>query len=149
MAGIEEMLDSVGSLFKKKEYVEVKKLHISEKTSGNGVKRYEDKIDAGKYIDPIVAIGRPWDGQRVVLDGSHKAKAYKNKNVEKVLCTVYYDYFGIGYFLVKEGLFQPAVAVTKHIRDPLKRLLDESAFPELEEILPIVGDMRKKLQKII
>jgi hypothetical protein len=58
-------------------------------------------------------------------------------------------YFGIGYFLVKEELFQPAVAVTKRIRDPLKRLLDESAFPELEEILPIISDMRKKLQKII
>lgn len=148
MASFEEMLDNVGGLFKKEEYAEEKKLRISEKTSESGVKRYEKRIDAGEYIDPIVAIGQHWDEQCVVLDGNHKARHTKTRVLRKY-CARYTSIFWNWLFFGQRGTFSAGCCGYKTHPRPSKRLLDESAFPELEEILPIISDMRKKLQKII
>jgi hypothetical protein len=78
-------------------------------------------LKSGKPIKSIVVVKHPKKDYFAVLDGHHRYWALKELDINTIKCAVVEDYVGLGYYLTKEGAFQPNPKITKYIRIPIKR----------------------------
>jgi hypothetical protein len=78
-------------------------------------------IKTGEKIKAIVVVKHPKKDFYAVLDGHHRFWAQKISGKKSIKCAVVEDFFGLGYHMTKNGLFQPDPRFTKFIRIPLKR----------------------------
>lgn len=99
----------------------MQKLIADDKVDIIGVERFKKKIKSGDPIRSIVVVKHPRKDFFAVLDGHHRFWAYKELGYNSIKCAIVEDYIGLGYFITKEGGFQPHPKITKHVRIPLKR----------------------------
>ena len=81
------------------------------------------EIDVLK-LAPIVVIKHPDKELYAVLDGHHRFKAARLRGLTKIKAAVVDDYVGLGFEFTRQGVFQPSQKFTKHVRLPLKRLIE-------------------------
>ena len=86
-----------------------------------GIKKIIKQIKLGKSIKSIVVVKHPKKEYYAVLDGHHRFWALKILGRTTIKCAIVEDYLGLGFYLTKEGIFQPNPKITKYIRIPLKR----------------------------
>jgi hypothetical protein len=104
------------------EYISTKKIIADIKVDLQGINRIIEQIESGKYIKSIVIVKHPKKEYYAVLDGHHRFWAQKILGFKKIKCAVIEDFFGLGFHLTKNGIFQPDPIITKYIRIPLKRI---------------------------
>jgi hypothetical protein len=86
-----------------------------------GVNRIRNKIDSGEMIKAIVVVKHPKKDYYAVLDGHHRFWAQKTLGYATIKCAVIEDFFGLGFHMTKNGIFQPDPRFTRYVRIPLKR----------------------------
>ena len=91
------------------------------KVDEQGIKRIINKVKSGESIKTIVVVKHPEKEYFAVLDGHHRFWALKELGISTIKCAVVEDNIGLGFYLTKEGVFQPDPKITKYIRIPLKR----------------------------
>ena len=101
--------------------LEIDKIIADKKVDIAGVQRYKDLIDSGVKTKSIVVVKHPKKEYYAVLDGHHRFCAYKQLGYSSIKSAVVEDFIGLGFYLTKEGRFQPDPKITKYIRIPLKR----------------------------
>ena len=104
------------------EYISIKKIIADTKVDLQGINRIIEQIDSGIHIKSIVIVKHPKKEYYAVLDGHHRFWAQKILGFEKIKCAVIEDFFGFGFHLTKNGIFQPDPIITKYVRIPLKRI---------------------------
>ena len=72
-------------------------------------------------IKAIVVVKHPKKDYYAVLDGHHRFWAQKTLGYATIKCAVIEDFFGLGFHMTKNGIFQPDPRFTRYVRIPLKR----------------------------
>lgn len=103
-------------------YISTKTIIADIKVDLQGVNRIIEEIESGKKIKSIVIVKHPKKEYYAVLDGHHRFWAQKILGFEEIKSAVIEDFFGLGFHLTKNGMFQPDPKITKYIRIPLKRI---------------------------
>jgi hypothetical protein len=103
------------------EDIPIDKIVADLKVDIEGVNRLIDIIESGEMIKTIVVVKHPKDNYYAVLDGHHRFWAQKILRYPIVKCAVVEDFFGLGFHMTKNGIFQPDPKFTKYVRIPLKR----------------------------
>lgn len=101
--------------------ISLEKIVADEKVDLEGVQRFINEIESGENIKAIVVVKHPKREFYAVLDGHHRFWAQKKLGFTKINCAVVEDFFGLGFKMTKDGMFQPDPKITKYIRIPLKR----------------------------
>jgi len=91
------------------------------KIDKEGIKRYKTLIQSGASIKSLLVVKHPKKEFYAVLDGHHRYWAYKELGYHEIRCAIVKDYIGLGFYITKEGGFQPDPKITKYIRIPLKQ----------------------------
>jgi hypothetical protein len=103
------------------EDIPIDKLVADLKVDVEGVNRIIKMIKSGEVIKSIVVVKHPKKNYYAVLDGHHRFWAQKALCYPMIKCAVVEDFFGLGFHMTKNGIFQPDPIFTKHVRIPLKR----------------------------
>jgi hypothetical protein len=124
-----------------------KEIVADTKVDFKGVNRVISEIESGKSLKAIVIVKHPKKNYYAVLDGHHRFWAQKILGFNKIKCAVIEDFFGIGFHLTKNGIFQPDPKITKYIRIPLKRIYVyiTEFINEPEKIIVKMNNIKKKL----
>ena len=104
-----------------KELIPMDKIVVDEKVVDEGVARYEEMIEAGEELKPIVVIKHPKEEFYAVLDGHHRFWAMTRKGLKKAPCVVINVYTNLQFKMTEKGYFQPSPLFTKYVRIPAKR----------------------------
>jgi hypothetical protein len=99
----------------------LKKIIANNKVDKQGIQRITNNIKSGESIKSIVVVKHPEEEYFAVLDGHHRFWAFKELGIPTIKCAVVEDNIGLGFYLTKEGVFQPDPKITRYIRIPLKR----------------------------
>jgi len=99
----------------------INKIIADNKVDKMWIQELTDQIRAGKPVKSIVVVKHPDKDYFAVLDGHHRYWAYKELDKKTIKCAVVNDFIGLGFYLTKEGIFQPNPKITKYIRIPIKR----------------------------
>jgi hypothetical protein len=81
----------------------INKIIADNKVDKKWIQELTDNINSGKTLKSIVVVKHP------------------DKDYFAIKCAVVNDFIGLGFFLTKEGIFQPNPKITKYIRIPIKR----------------------------
>ena len=104
------------------QYISTNKIIADLKVDFNGIHRIIKLIESGEKIRSIVIVKHPKKEYYAVLDGHHRFWAQKILGFKEIRCAVIEDFFGLGFHLTKNGIFQPDPKITKYIRIPLKKI---------------------------
>lgn len=107
---------------KYKEFIPIEKIVVDTKVVDEGVSRYEEMIESGEELKPIIVIKHPKEDFYAVLDGHHRFCAMSRKGLQQASCVVINVYTNLQFKMTKKGYFQPAPLFTKYVRIPAKRL---------------------------
>ena len=131
-------------------FILIKKIVADLKVDLDGINRIIFEIESGKDIKAIVIVKHPKKDYYAVLDGHHRFWAYKILGYEKIKCAIIEDFFGIGFHLTKNGIFQPDPKITKYIRVPLKRIYKYlmDFIEEPESIIKKMNEIKEKFEKL-
>jgi hypothetical protein len=131
------------------QHILTKKIIADSKVDFTGVNRIIEQIESGKKIKSIVTVKHPKKEYYAVLDGHHRFWAQKILGYNKISCAVIEDFFGLGFNLTKNGIFQPDPKITKYIRIPLKRIYSyiTEFITEPEKIIKDMNNSYKKIKK--
>ena len=99
----------------------INKIVADNKIEKKGIQKIINDIESGKSIKSIVVVKHPEKEYFAVLDGHHRYWALRELGKSTIKCAVVEDSIGLGFYLTKEGVFQPNPIITKHIRIPIKR----------------------------
>jgi hypothetical protein len=122
------------------------KIVADTKIDLDGLKRLISQIESGKKIKAIVIVKHPKKDYYAVLDGHHRFWAQKILGYDIIRSAVIEDFFGLGFHLTKNGIFQPDPRITKYIRIPLKRIY--SYITEfINEPEMIITKMNNKIER--
>ena len=99
----------------------ISKIVADNKVEVKWVQQIINDIKCGKSIKSIVVVKHPEKEYFAVLDGHHRFWALKELGMSTIKCAVVGDSIGLGFYLTKEGVFQPNPIITKYIRIPIKR----------------------------
>ena len=122
------------------EEIPLDKIVADLKVDVEGVNRIINMIESGEIIKTIVVVKHPKKNYYAVLDGHHRFWAQKALCYSNVKCAVVEDFFGLGFHMTKNGIFQPDPKFTKYVRIPLKRFYSY--------ITEFIKDPEKLLQNI-
>jgi hypothetical protein len=106
---------------KYKEYIPIEKIVVDEKVVDEGVARYENMIESGEELNPIIVIKHPKEDYYAVLDGHHRFWAMIGQDISEAPCVVINVYTNLQFKMTQKGYFQPSPLFTKYVRIPLKR----------------------------
>ena len=104
--------------------IPLEKIIADIKIDEQGIERYKNLIQSGKTIKSLLVVKHPRKDFYAVLDGHHRYWAYKQLGYQNVNCAIIKDYIGLGFFITKEGGFQPDPKITKYLRIPLKQFTE-------------------------
>ena len=107
---------------KYKELIPIEKIVVDTKVVDAGVAHYEEMIESGEELKPIIVIKHPKEDYYAVLDGHHRFCAMSKKGLTELSCVVINVYTNLQFKMTKMGFFQPAPLFTKYVRIPAKRL---------------------------
>ena len=107
---------------KYKEFIPLEKIVVDEKVVDEGVARYEEMIESGEELKPIIVIKHPKEDFYAVLNGHHRFWAMSRKGLTEAPCVVINVYTNLQFKMTKKGYFQPSPLFTKYVRIPAKRL---------------------------
>jgi len=100
----------------------IEKIIADNKIHKQGVNRYKTIIKSGGTVKSIIVVKHPKKEYYAVLDGHHRYWAFKELKYKEISCAIIKDYIGLGFYITKEGGFQPDPKITKYIRIPVKQL---------------------------
>jgi hypothetical protein len=101
--------------------VPIHKIVADNKVDENWIQNIIVHLKSGKTVKSIVVVKHPDKDYFAVLDGHHRYWAQKELDMKTIKCAVVEDFIGLGFYLTKEGVFQPNPKITKYIRIPIKR----------------------------
>ena len=110
---------------KYKEFILLEKIVVDEKVVDEGVARYEEMIESGGELKPIIVIKHPKEDLYAVLNGHHRFWALKEMKINKIKCAVIEDPLGILFNLTKDGFLQPTVELTQYFVVPLRKFEEQ------------------------
>ena len=103
------------------QYIITKQIVADIKVDLDGVNRLINQIESGRELKAIVIVKHPKKDYYAVLDGHHRFWAQKALGYTTIKCAVVEDFFGLGFHMTKNGIFQPDPRFTRYVRIPLKR----------------------------
>lgn len=132
------------------QYISTKEIVADIKVDLNGINRLITQIESGKEIKAIVIVKHPKKNYYAVLDGHHRFWAQKILGYDKMKCAVIEDFFGLGFHLTRNGIFQPDPKITKYIRIPLKRIYSyiTEFINEPEKTINKMNRIKKKFDQL-
>ena len=101
--------------------VPIHKIVADNKVDENWIQNIIVHLKSGKTVKSIVVVKHPDKDYFAVLDGHHRYWAQKELDMKTIKCAIVEDFIGLGFYLTKEGVFQPNPKITKYIRIPIKR----------------------------
>ncbi len=104
--------------------IPIDKIVGDEKIVENGVSHYQELLEQGKDLKPIIVIKHPKKDFYAVLDGHHRFWALKRTGMAQIPAVVVDVYTNLGFEMTKKGYFQPSPLFTKYVRIPLKKLTE-------------------------
>ena len=126
------------------EYISTNKIIADLKVDLNGITRIIKQIESGEKVKSIVIVKHPKKEYYAVLDGHHRFWAQKILGFKEIRSTVIEDFFGLGFHLTKNGIFQPDPKITKYIRIPIKRI-----YSYITEFINEPEKLRNDMNKIL